>query len=81
MPLTLLPFLGSGFVPAASLPAGLRWFAEYQPFTPIIETLRGLLAGAPAGQSALVATVWCVGVALASYLWARGLYEREPRVR
>ena len=36
----LLPFLGSGFVPTDSMPAGLRWFAEYQPFTPIIETLR-----------------------------------------
>ena len=49
MPLMLLPFLGSGFVPTESMPAGLRWFAEYQPFTPIIETLRGLLLGTPIG--------------------------------
>src|SRR5262249_19765840 len=43
--LTLLPFLSSGFVPTASLPGPLRWFAEHQPFTPMIETLRGLLNG------------------------------------
>jgi ABC-2 type transport system permease protein len=43
MPLLLLRFLGSGFVPTDSMPAGLRWFAEYQPFTPFIETMRGLL--------------------------------------
>jgi ABC-2 type transport system permease protein len=43
MPLVFLPFLGSGFVPTDSMPTGLRWFAEYQPFTPITETLRGLL--------------------------------------
>ncbi|MET9558705.1 ABC transporter permease, partial [Streptomyces sp. NPDC006645] len=53
MPLTLLPFLGSGFVPTDSMPAGLRWFAEYQPFTPVMETLRGLLTGTEIGNSAL----------------------------
>ena len=47
MPLFLLPFLGSGFVPTDSLPAATRWFAEYQPFTPIMETVRGLLLGHP----------------------------------
>jgi hypothetical protein len=45
MPLILLPFLGSGFVPTDSMPAGLRWFAEFQPFTPIIDTQRGLVTG------------------------------------
>lgn len=78
MPLMLLPFLGSGFVPTESLPVGLRWFAEHQPFTPIIETLRGLLAGAPIGQSGLIAIAWCVGIALVGYLWARKLYEGDP---
>jgi ABC-2 type transport system permease protein len=76
MPLTLLPFLGSGFVPAASMPTGLRWFAEYQPFTPIIETLRGLLLGAPIGSSAIIAAGWCSGIALAGYLWSRKLFNR-----
>lgn len=76
--LTLLPFLGSGFVPTGTMPSGVRWFAEYQPFTPIIETLRGLLMGTPIGGSAVVTIAWCVGITLASYLWARALYERTP---
>jgi ABC-2 type transport system permease protein len=76
MPLMLLPFLGSGFVPTDSMPAGLRWFAEYQPFTPVIETLRGLLLGTPIGGSAYLAIAWCVVIALAGYLWAKRLYNR-----
>lgn len=48
--LTFLPFLGSGFVPTDSMPTGLRWFADFQPFTPIMETLRGLLLGGPIGN-------------------------------
>ncbi|MFI6793283.1 ABC transporter permease [Nonomuraea sp. NPDC050383] len=76
MPLMLLPFLGSGFVPTESMPAGLRWFAEHQPATPAIETLRALLAGRPAGSSLLEAAVWSAGIALVSYLWARRLYNR-----
>ena len=75
--LTLLPFLGSGFVPTDSMPAGLRWFAEYQPFTPVIETLRGLLLGTPIGSNAVIAIGWSVGIALASYLWARHLYAHR----
>ena len=51
MPLLLLPFLGSGFVPTDSMPAGMQWFAEHQPFTPIMETLRGLLMGTPIGTA------------------------------
>ena len=62
MPLMLLPFLGSGFVPTDSMPAGLRWFAEHQPFTPIIETLRGLLLGTPIGNSGVLAVAWCAGI-------------------
>ncbi|WP_300015062.1 ABC transporter permease [Pseudonocardia sp.] len=77
MPLTFLPFLSSGFVPTESMPAGLRWFAENQPFTPIIETLRGLLTGGPL-DSALLAIGWCLAITIASYLWARRLYERDP---
>ena len=60
MLLILLPFLSSGFVPTESMPAALRWFAEHQPFTPIIETVRGLLVGTPIGTSALLAVGWCV---------------------
>lgn len=76
MPLMLLPFLGSGFVPTDSMPIGMRWFAEYQPFTPTIETIRGLLVGTPIGSSAIVAVGWCVAIALFGYLWSRKLYER-----
>ena len=75
--LMLLPFLSSGFVPTDSMPAGLRWFAEYQPFTPIIETVRGLLLGTPIGNSGVVAVAWCVAISVLGYLWARRLYDRE----
>jgi ABC-2 type transport system permease protein len=77
MPLSLLPFLGSGFVPTDSLPAGLRQFAEYQPFTPIIETLRSLLAGTPVnGGTAAAAVAWSGGIALVGYVWAKRRYNR-----
>lgn len=78
MPLTLLPFLGSGFVPTDSLPAGLRAFAEYQPFTPFIDTIRGLLTGTPIGDAAIITSAWCAGIALVGYLWARRLFDRDP---
>ena len=79
LPLTLLPFLGSAIVPTDSMPAGLRFFAEHQPFTPIIETLRGLLLGTAIGSSGLLALGWCAALSLAGYLWARTAYRREPR--
>ena len=78
MPLILLPFLSSGFVPTESMPTALRWFAEYQPFTPIIETLRGLLMGTAIGNSAILAIAWCVGITLVCYLWARAAFNRDP---
>jgi ABC-2 type transport system permease protein len=77
-PLIIMPFLGSGFVPTDSLPAGLRWFAEYQPFTPVIEAIRGLLLGTPIGNDAIIAVAWSVGIALVGYLWAKRLYNRDP---
>ncbi len=77
MPLILLPFLSSGFVPTDSMPTALRWFAEYQPFTPVIETVRGLLLGTGIGNSAIWAVAWCAGISAVSYLWARRLYNRE----
>jgi ABC-2 type transport system permease protein len=78
MPLMLLPFFGSGFVPVESMPAGLAWFAEHQPFTPMIETVRGLLTGTEIGSSGLLCIAWCAGLALVGYLWARANYERRP---
>lgn len=76
--LTFLPFFGSGFVPTDSMPTGLRWFADYQPFTPITETLRGLLLGGPIGNNAVISVAWCVAIALLSYLWAKRLFNRRP---
>jgi ABC-2 type transport system permease protein len=78
MPLILLPFLGSGFVPTESMPTGLAWFAEYQPFTPIIDTLRGLLTGSAIGSSGVLAVAWCAALALVGYPWARARYARRP---
>jgi ABC-2 type transport system permease protein len=78
MPLLLLPFLGSGFVPTGSMPAAVRVFADYQPFTPIIETLRGVLMGTPIGDNAVLAVAWCAGITVVGYLWARRLYNRDP---
>jgi len=79
--LVLLLFLGSGFVPTQTMPDGLRWFAQSQPFTPIIETLRGLLLGTPIGNSGLIAVAWCLAISLIGFLWARRLYERDPAHR
>jgi ABC-2 type transport system permease protein len=77
MPLVLLPFLGSGFVPTDSMPTAIRWFAEYQPFTPIMETVRGLLLGSPIGNSGAIATAWCAGIAVLSYLWAKNTFNKS----
>ncbi|MEU5525083.1 ABC transporter permease [Streptomyces sp. NPDC047860] len=71
----LLPFVGSGFVPAESMPTGLRWFAEYQPFTPIMNACRGLLAGSTNGSDVLWAISWCVVIGMAGYLWSRRFYR------
>jgi ABC-2 type transport system permease protein len=73
-----LPFVSSAFVPPDTMPAGVRWFAENQPFTPIIETLRGLLTGTPIANNAIVAIAWCIGIAAVGFLWARARYDRIP---
>ncbi len=76
--LILLPFLGSGFVPVASMPGGLRWFAQNQPFTPVTDTVRRLLSGEHVGSTGLTAVVWCVAIAAAASVWATRLYNRRP---
>jgi ABC-2 type transport system permease protein len=76
--LFLLPFLGSGFVPVDSMPAGLRWFADSQPFTPITDTLRSLLAHQHVGSTGMVAVAWCLAISAAGFAWARYLYNRRP---
>ena len=77
VPLIILPFLSSAIVPVATMGTGVRQFAEYQPFTPIIETLRGLLNGAPSAGDAIAAIAWCVGIGLAGYLWALATFKRR----
>jgi ABC-2 type transport system permease protein len=80
MPIILLPFLGSGFVPAKSMSPGLRQFAEYQPFTPITETLRGLLLGTHIGTEWILAVGWCVGLAMLGYVGSRRLFDRRAEL-
>ncbi len=77
VPLIMLPFLSSAIVPAHTMAAGVRQFAEYQPFTPIIETLRGLLNGAPSAGDAIAAIAWCVGIGLVGYLWALATFKKR----
>jgi len=77
-PLIILPFLGSGFVLTASMPTAVRWFAEYQPFTPVINTVRGLLVGGAIGHNAVLAIAWSLAITAGSYLWARALFRRDP---
>jgi ABC-2 type transport system permease protein len=77
MLLLLLPFLGSGFVPTESMPEWLQWFAQYQPFTPFIETIRGLLLGTPLGWNAVLTIGWCAVITVAGYAWSMAIYERK----
>ena len=75
--LMLLPFLGSAFVPTATMPTGLRQFADYQPYTPFADTVRGLLTGTAVGDHAIAAVAWSVGTAVVAYFWAIRLYNRR----
>ena len=77
VPLILLPFVSSAVVPAAKMGQGIRQFAQYQPFTPIIESVRGLLAGTPSGGYAAAALAWCAGIALVGYLWSRATFSKR----
>jgi ABC-2 type transport system permease protein len=75
----LLAYTSSAFVSPDSMSVGMRWFANYQPFTPVIDTLRGLLLGTRVGSnSAILAVAWCIGLTLVGYLWARAVYNRGP---
>jgi ABC-2 type transport system permease protein len=75
----LLPFLSSTFVPADSMPAGVRWFAANQPFTAVVDSLRALLSGTPVGNTPYVALTWCAVIALVSFLWAQASFRRGTR--
>ncbi|MFG3258343.1 ABC transporter permease [Streptomyces sp. NPDC048172] len=79
VPLIILPFLSSAFVPVEAMPGWFQPVAEYQPFTPAIETLRGLLLGSAIGHNGWLALAWCLALAALGYVWAKSLYDREPR--
>ncbi|HEX5113568.1 MAG TPA: ABC transporter permease [Pseudonocardiaceae bacterium] len=76
-PLILLPLVGSGIVPTSTMPTGLRYFAEYQPFTSMIETLRGLLVGTPIGNSAVIALCWGGGIGILGFVWSIRAFNRD----
>ncbi|MET9971030.1 ABC transporter permease [Streptomyces sp. NPDC006356] len=79
LPLQLLPLVSSAFVPTDSMPTPVRLFAEYQPFTPVIDTLRGLLMGSEIGNSGYAALGWMLGILLVGFLWARAAFHRRGR--
>ncbi|MFF1352771.1 ABC transporter permease [Streptomyces sp. NPDC058297] len=79
MPLMVLPLLSSAFVPVDAMPGWFQPIAEYQPFTPAIETLRGLLLGTEIGNNGWLAVGWCVGLAVLGYAWSRSLYNGTPK--
>ena len=76
--LVMLPFISSAFVPTDAMPAGLRQVAGNQPFTPMIDTLRALVTGAPTDSDLWLAIGWCLLIALLGYLWSRRLFLRVP---
>ncbi len=78
-PLIFLPFISSAFVPTATMPAPVAWFAEHQPVTPIVESIRALLAGrAPAGDL-WIALAWMLGILVVAYVGGALLYRRRLR--
>ncbi|MEW2579413.1 ABC transporter permease [Streptomyces syringium] len=79
LPLILLPLLSSAFVPVDGMPGWFRPIAEYQPFTPAIETLRGLLLGTEIGHNGWLAVAWCVGLAVLGYFWSAAKFNRDPK--
>lgn len=77
VPLIMLPFVSSAIVPADQMGQGVRQFAQYQPFTPIIEALRGFLTGHPSGGYTAAALAWCAGFAIVGYLWSRATFSKR----
>ncbi|WP_330251712.1 ABC transporter permease [Nocardia sp. NBC_00565] len=78
-PLIMLPFLGSGLVGTDTMPVGLRQFAEYQPFTPLTETIRGLLMGTEIGNNGIISIAWCIGLGLVGYLWSTSVFRKQAQ--
>ncbi|MFF9426257.1 ABC transporter permease [Streptomyces sp. NPDC014746] len=79
MPLIFLPLISSAFVPVDQMPGWFQPIAQYQPFTPAIETLRGLLLGTEIGHNGWLALAWCLALTLIGYVWTRAVFHRDPR--
>ncbi|MCX4418434.1 ABC transporter permease [Streptomyces mirabilis] len=76
-PLIFLPFISSAFVPTETMPGPVRWFAEHQPVTSIVNTIRDLFARQPVGDDIWIALAWCVGVLVVAYVFAMVAYRRK----
>jgi ABC-2 type transport system permease protein len=76
-PLIFLPFISSAFVPTDTMPGPVRWFAEHQPVTSIVNSIRDLFAGRPGGSDIWVALAWCVGILIVAYVFAMVIYRRK----
>ncbi|MGF7037732.1 ABC transporter permease [Mucilaginibacter lappiensis] len=74
-PIHFLPLISSAFVPTGSMPAGVRAFAENQPVTPVVETIRALLSNQPVGHTIWVALAWWFGIMLVAYVFAMRVYK------
>ncbi|MCC8479370.1 ABC transporter permease [Streptomyces sp. CS149] len=79
LPMVLLPMLSSAFIPVETMPGWFRPIAEYQPFTPAIETLRGLLLGTEIGHNGWLAVGWSLGLVILGYFWATAKFAQDPR--
>ncbi|MFF4425970.1 ABC transporter permease [Streptomyces sp. NPDC001549] len=79
MPLILLPLISSAFTPVEAMPGWFQPIAQYQPFTPAIETLRGLLLGTEIGYNGWLAVAWSLGLAVLGYRWSAASFHRDPK--
>ncbi|MEV2216505.1 ABC transporter permease [Streptomyces sp. NPDC050997] len=79
MPLIFLPLISSAFVPVDAMPGWFQPIAEYQPFTPAIETLRGLLLGSEIGHNGWLAVAWCLALCALGYFWSKAVFNRDPK--
>ncbi|GHH79926.1 ABC transporter permease [Promicromonospora soli] len=76
-PIIFLPFVSSAFVPTDTMPGPVQWFAENQPVTSIVNTIRDLLAQQPVGADIWIALGWCVGILVIAYVFAMAAYRRK----
>lgn len=76
-PLIFLPFVSSAFVPTETMPAPVRWFAENQPVTALVDAMRAIFDGQPVGGAVWIALAWCVGILALAYAGATAVYRRN----